>query len=93
MKPSDNTVLYVGHTGQTIGTRMNQHRVGKSCIRNNSTYKLIAIHSDISKAKRLQDEKWYIHKLKPLWNVQRRFHWWTSESHQFDHFHGPLGGQ
>ena len=37
IEPSNNTVLYVGHTGQTIGTRMNQHRVGKSCIRNNST--------------------------------------------------------
>ena len=89
IEPDTNEVLYVGHTGQTIHARMNQHRIGKSCIRNHTSYHLVAIQSDISKAKRLQDEKWYINKLKPKWNVQRKFHWWTSESHQSDHFQGP----
>ena len=78
-----NCVLYVGHTGQTIGTRFYQHRKGKSSIRNNS-FKLVALKASPSKAKRLEKEKQLILQLKPAWNVQRKFHWWTSESHQSD---------
>ena len=84
-----NRALYVGHTGQTIGTRFYQHRKGKSSIRN-TNFKLVALKSSPSKAKRLEHEKQLILHLKPEWNVQRKFHWWNSESHQSDAVHSDL---
>ena len=77
--PITNEVYYIGHTGQTIGTRFYQHKKGKLKLRT-STYKIVAISGSESIVKRLEVEQHYIELLDPTWNVQKCFNFWMKES-------------
>ena len=91
-------VYYVGHTGQSLENRINQHTGGKKRKGGNSKfrdglleessknrifYHITAMRSHPSRVRRLQHEKEYIQKLKPLWNVQVEFQWWQNRSNEF----------
>ena len=90
-------VLYVGHTGQSLESRIYQHTGGKKLKGGNSKfrygllpdtsvnkifYEVTAVRSHPSRVRRLEHEKEYIQKLKPSWNVQVQFLWWNNRSNE-----------
>ena len=90
---------YVGHTGQSIESRIYQHTGGKKNMKGgNSKFKngfvtdkskhkihfyITAISSHPSRVRRLEHEKEWIRKLKPSWNIQVEYHWWSHQSNEF----------
>ena len=91
-------VYYVGHTGQSLETRIYQHTGGKKLKGGNSKfrdgllddssknkifYEITAVRSHPSRVRRLSHEKEYIQLLKPSWNVQVEFQWWNNKSNEF----------
>ena len=88
----------VGHTGQSLECRIYQHTGGKKRRGGNSKfrngllndnaknkifYKITAVRSHPSRVRRLAHEKELIQKLKPSWNVQVEYQWWSNKSNEF----------
>ena len=92
-------VFYVGHTGQSLESRIYQHTGGKKLKGGNSKfrygllddnsknkifYDITAVRSHPSRVRRLAHEKELIQKLKPSWNIQVEFLWWNNRSNEFN---------
>ena len=95
--PQTKKALYIGHTGQSLLTRLYQHRGGKKknsgkskirygFVKNSSPrkihFKITAISASPYRVKRLETERHYINLFQPEWNTQLQHFWWQDKSYE-----------
>ena len=95
--PETGEVLYIGHTGQSLLTRLFQHRGGKKrnsgktkirygFVKNSSPkkihFKITCIAASPYRVKRLETERFYINLFRPAWNCQLQHYWWQDKSYE-----------